>query len=49
MCNTQYLPESWEQGRLRKTILWHFPYNLNLRSRRLALIKDGGKNREKAY
>ena len=44
MYNTQYLPENFEQYRLEKTILWHFPNNLNVRSRWIALIHDGGKN-----
>ena len=30
MYNTRYLPESFEQCRLEKTILRHFPYNLNV-------------------
>ena len=42
MYNIQYLPESFEQCGLEKTILQHFPFNLNVRSRRNALIKDGG-------
>ena len=50
MCNAQYFPEILDQWRrLKKTILRHFSYNLNLRPRRLALIQDGGKNCEKAY
>ena len=44
MYNTRYLPENVEQCRLEKTILRHFPYNLNVRSRCIALIQDGGKN-----
>ena len=49
MYNTQYLSENFEQCRLEKTILWHFPYNLSVRSSWNALIQDGGKNHEKAY
>ena len=43
MYNTQYLPESFEQFGLEKTILRHFLYNLNLRSSWNALIQDGGQ------
>ena len=32
MYNTRYLPESFEQYGLEKTILRQFPYNVNLRS-----------------
>ena len=49
ICITRYLPENFEQCRLEKTILRHFPYNLNVRSSWNALIQDGGKNHEKAY
>ena len=44
MYNTQYLPENSEQRKLEKTILRHFPYNLNVHSRWAALIQDGRKN-----
>ena len=49
MYNAQYLPKNFEQRRLEKTILGHFPYNLNMRSRWAALIQDGRKNHESAY
>ena len=49
MYNTRYLPENFEQCRLDKTILRQFPYNLNVRSSRNALIQDGGKYHERAY
>ena len=49
MYNTRYLPGNVEQHRLEKTILRHFPYNLNLRSRWTPLIQDGRKNHEGAY
>ena len=49
MHNTRYLPESFEQCRLEKRILRHFPYNFNVRSRRTALIQDGRKKHESAY
>ena len=49
MHNTRYLPENIEQCSLEKTILRHFPYNLNMRSSWNAIIQDGGKNHEKAY
>ena len=45
MYNTRYLPENFEQCRLKKTILRHFLYNLDLD----ALIQDGGKSHEKVY
>ena len=45
MYNTRYLPENCEQRKLEKTILLHFLYNLNVRSRWAALIQDGRKNR----
>ena len=32
MHNTRYLPESFEQCGLEKTILRYFPYDVNLRS-----------------
>ena len=48
MYNTRYLPENFEQCGLEK-ILRHFPYNLNVRFRWIALIQNGGKNHEKAY
>ena len=43
MYKTQYLPESFERGKLKETILRHFPYNLNLRSKCFALIQDDSK------
>ena len=43
MYNIRYLPESFEQCGLEKTILRHFPYNLNLRSSWNAPIQDGGQ------
>ena len=43
MYNTRYLPENFERCRLENTILRHFPYNLNVRSSRIALIQEGGK------
>ena len=43
MYNTRYLPENFEQRKLEKTLLQHFPYNLNARSRWAALIQDGRK------
>ena len=49
MYNTRYLPENFDQCRLEKTILGHFPYNLNVRASWNALIQEGGKNHEKAY
>ena len=49
MYNTGYLPENFEQRRLEKTIFRHFPYNLNMRSRSIALIQDGRKNHESTY
>ena len=49
MYNTQHLPEHFEQCRLEKTILWHFPYNVNMYSRWIALIQDGRKNHENTY
>ena len=39
----RYLPESFEQCRLQKTILRHFPYNLNLHSSWNSPIQDGGQ------
>ena len=42
MYNTRYLPESFEQCGPEKTILGHFPYNVNLRPAG-ALIQDGGQ------
>ena len=42
ICDT---PENFEQCRLQKTILQHFPYNLNMHSRWIALIQDGGKTK----
>ena len=48
MYNTRYLPENFEQRRLEKTALRHFPYNLNMRSRWIALIQDGRKKTMKA-
>ena len=47
MYNTRYLPENFEQCRLEKTILRHFPHNLNGRPSWNALIQDGGKNHDK--
>ena len=49
MYNTRYLPENFEQCRFEKTILRQFPYNLNVRSSKNALIQDGGKHHEKTY
>ena len=49
MYNTRYLPEKIEQCRLEKTILRHFPNNLNVRSKWAAQIQDGRKNHESAY
>ena len=49
MYNARYLPENFEQCRLEKTILRHFPYNLNVIFSWIALIQDGGKNHETAY
>ena len=46
---TRYLPQNLEQWRPQKTILRYFPYNLNVRCRQNALIKDDGKNREITY
>ena len=43
MNNTRYLPESFEQCGLEKTILRHFPYSLNLPSSWNAPIQDGGQ------
>ena len=43
MYNNRYLPESFEQCGLEKTILRHFPYNLNLRSSWNSPIQDGGQ------
>ena len=43
MYNIRHLPESFEQCGLEKTILRHFPYNLNLRSSRNVPIQDGGQ------
>ena len=43
MYNTRYLPENFEQCRLEKTILRHFPINLNVRSSWNALNQDGGE------
>ena len=43
MYDTQCLPENFEQCRLEKTILRHFPSNLIVRSRWNALIQDGGQ------
>ena len=43
MYNTRYLPESFEQCGLEKTILRHFPYNLNLRCSWNAPIQDSGQ------
>ena len=43
MYNTRYLPENFEQRRLEKSILRHFPYSLNVPSRWTALIQDGRK------
>ena len=43
MYNTRYLPENFEQCRLMKTILRHFPYNLNVRTRWIAFNQDSGK------
>ena len=40
MYNTRYLPESFEQCGLEKTILRHFPYDLNVWN---APIQDGGQ------
>ena len=48
MYNTQYLPENFEQRKLEKIILRHFPYNFNVRSRWAALIQNGRKNHESA-
>ena len=45
---TQYLHENFEQRRLEKTVLRHFPYNLNVRSRYIALIQGDRKNHEGA-
>ena len=47
MYSTQYLPENFEQCRLEKTVLWYFPYNLSVCSRRNALIQDGGQKPRK--
>ena len=47
--NTRYLPENFKRCRLEKTILRHFPYDMNARSSWIALIQDGGKNGESAY
>ena len=47
--NTRYLPENFEQCRLEKTILWHFPYDFNVHSSFNALIHNGGKHHGKAY
>ena len=49
MYNTPYLPEIFEQCRLEKTTLWHFPYDLNVHSGSNALFQNDGKNHEKAY
>ena len=49
MYNTRYLPENFEQRKLEKTILRHFPYNLNVRSRWAAFIQDGRKNHDSTY
>ena len=43
MYNTRHIPENFEQRRLEKTILRHFPYYLSVRSRWTALIQDGRK------
>ena len=43
MYNTPYLAENFEQCRLEKTVLWHFPNNLNVRSSWNALSQDGGE------
>ena len=43
MYNIRYLPESFKRCGLEKTILRHFPYNLNLRSSWNAPIQDGGQ------
>ena len=43
MYNTRYLPENFEQCWLGKTILRHFPYNLKVRSRWIALVQDGAQ------
>ena len=48
MHNTRYLPENFEQRKLEKTILRHFPYNLNVHFRWGALIQDGRKNNDSA-
>ena len=41
----RYLPENFEQPRkaIEKTILRHFPYDLNVRSRWTVLIQDSRK------
>ena len=49
MYNTRYLPENFEQCRFEKTILRQFPYNLNVRFSKNALVQDGGKHHEKTY
>ena len=49
MYNTRYLPENFEQCRLEKTILQHFPYILNVRSRCMPSFKMAVKNHEKVY
>ena len=43
MHDALYLRENFEQCRLEKTILQHFPYNLNVHSSCIALIQDGGQ------
>ena len=44
MYSTRYLPENFEQCRLKKTISRHFPYNLNLfPDGSIALNQDGGQ------
>ena len=50
MYNIRYLSECFEQCGLEKTILRHFPYNLNLRSSWMPRLKMAVENHElRAY
>ena len=49
MYNTQYLPESFEQCGLEKTILQAFSMEREPAFQLDALIQDGGQNNERVY
>ena len=49
MNNTRYLPESFEECGLVKTISLHFPYNLNLHYSWNAAIQDKNMKWRSSY